>query len=137
MNTGELHKLASSVERFLTMAGLPDDAARTATEEEIVNRMAADSTKKPFLVSSSKGVALYSNDILVKNYGTTGMGAKDGQVLHCDGRKISLLDATAYLGAGAIAITGLAAGEAEAQRNGRWSGGTDTSCNNNNNNNNG
>lgn len=135
-------KIAANVERFMNLVGIPDDTKRVQIEEELVSRMAGSADKKPLLVFAQDHLYLYSDKTLVKDY--PGLGASSDRVLHCDAKKISILDRQAFLNnkniliTGAMvaaALTGVALADAEQCK--RQSNSEVSYSNNNNNNNNG
>jgi hypothetical protein len=143
MASKTLEKIAANVERFMNLVGIPDDKKRVRIEEELVGRMAGSGDKKPSLVYAQDHLYLYSDKTLVKDY--PGLGAGSTRVLHCDSKKISILDRNAFLNnktilitgtVAATALTGAALSEAEQRKRQADSGGPSSSNNNNNNNNN-
>ena len=135
MTTKELQRLAANLERFLTLAGIPDDRTRAVMEAELAARLSAAGGEKYFLVNAPQGISLYNNQTLIKSFPAPATNVDN--LLHFDGRKIAVIDRQAFLQNRSIVIIGAALGAAGGAAGDRSGTGGGLSSNNNNNNNNG
>ncbi|MDQ5881511.1 MAG: hypothetical protein QG616_1342, partial [Pseudomonadota bacterium] len=107
MGPQELAKTAYTVECFFNALRMHDGRARTEAEEKVVRWLASGTGKENYVVYNLGNIYFYRGGSK-PSQSVSLPDVKEGRAIWCDGRKLSLLDASMFEKAGKLVMLGTA-----------------------------